>query len=77
MHNYGLAIDAVPLIGGKIIYGNEKNIQDDVERDAWNRYGELGLAAGFEWAGNWKKKREFPHLQEPGVDWRELISVAA
>lgn len=73
LHNYGFALDAVPLIGGKPCWDPEASPE---ATGLWQRYGELGLAAGFEWAGNWPhNKREFPHVQEPGVDWRELIAA--
>lgn len=69
-HNYGLAIDGVVLRGGKPVWGHTSN--EDLSY--WTRYGELAEDVGFKWAGRWRgRSREFPHLQEPGVDWRELI----
>lgn len=68
-HNYGLAIDAVPMWGGKLAWGTT-----GVELELWQRMGLCGEAAGLEWAGRWEKgKREFPHLQYP--DWRQVIKT--
>ena len=35
--------------------------------------GDLADAAGLEWAGHWKNFREFPHCQQSGIRWQELI----
>ncbi len=69
MHNYGLAFDAVPLRGGKPVWQSSK-LED---KALWEQYGELGLEVGLEWAGNWTRFREFPHMQKPESAWRELI----
>ena len=75
LHNYGLALDAVPLLGGKPCWDPEASAEAAL---LWQQYGELGMAAGFEWAGTWPKaKREFPHMQEPKTNWRELIMERA
>jgi len=71
LHNYGLAFDAVPVANGKLIWGNTS----PEERKLWQLYGKLGRKAGLDWAGNWRKFREYPHLQMPNADWRELIVV--
>ena len=57
-HNYRCAVDVVPIRNGKAIW----NAKDPV----WQRIGALGKAAGLEWAGDWKRFREFPHFQYTG-----------
>ena len=70
LHNYGFAFDACPLRDGKPVWGAA--LPEDLE--LWMSYGAIGKDAGMEWAGNWpKSKREFPHMQEPDANWRELI----
>lgn len=69
MHNYGLAFDAVPLRSGKPVWQSTK----PEDKALWKLYGRLGVEVGLEWAGNWTKFREFPHMQEPGTKWRGLI----
>lgn len=62
-HNYGMAMDVVPMLGGKP--------QWDAKHPHWQVYGEEVRKAGLEWAGDWKSFREFPHCQVPS--WREHI----
>lgn len=66
-HNYGLAIDAVPMMHGKP--------QWDAKSWLWGVYGGLCRRSGLEWAGDWKgRKREFPHAQVKGFNWRKAIT---
>ncbi|RMF69429.1 MAG: hypothetical protein D6743_01865 [Calditrichaeota bacterium] len=69
MHNYGLAFDSVPLRHGKPVWQTTK----PEDRALWQRYGRLGVELGLEWAGNWTRFREFPHMQEAGARWQDLI----
>ena len=54
-HNYGLAIDVVPIINKKAVWDNE---------ELWKRIGSIGEIAGFEWGGRWKFVDK-PHFQYP------------
>lgn len=69
LHNYGMALDGCPLLEGKPIWGHTTA----EERALWDTYGELGLTAGLEWAGHWRSFKEFPHFQDPILNWRDLI----
>lgn len=65
-HNYGLAIDIVPIVNGKADW--------DVEHPIWPQLGQLGEAAGLEWAG----APDFPfhelaHFQMP--NWRGVAGI--
>lgn len=55
-----MALDFVPLIGGKPQWRND--------HPAWLQAGEIAESVGLEWAGRWKRFREFPHVQLKG--WR-------
>jgi peptidoglycan L-alanyl-D-glutamate endopeptidase CwlK len=62
MHNFrfngkpaSLAVDVVPLANGKPVW----NAADP----AWQKVGKIGEVAGLEWAGRWKRFREYPHFQ--------------
>lgn len=57
-HNYRCALDVVPLVNGKPAW----NAKDEV----WQTVGKLGKQAGLEWAGDWKKFKEYPHFQYTG-----------
>ena len=61
-HNYRLAYDVVPLRNGKPVWGTSK----PEDAALWKKVGELGVAAGLEWAGHWKTLKEFPHFQWTG-----------
>lgn len=58
LHNYRCAVDVVPIVNGKPTW--------DVKNDVWQKIGKLGVAAGLEWAGNWKRFKEYPHFQYTG-----------
>lgn len=57
-HNYRCAVDVVPLVAGKPRW--------DAKDPIWQKVGRLGKAAGLEWAGDWKRFREFAHFQYTG-----------
>lgn len=61
LHNYGLALDVVPMRGGKPVWG-----QTGADAALWERVGAIAERVGFEWAGRWKRFRELPHLQYTG-----------
>jgi len=60
-HNHRRALDVVPLRLGKPVWGTT-----GTDLSLWLKVGELGEAAGLEWAGRWKRFREFPHFQYTG-----------
>ena len=62
-HNYGLAIDCVPLRAGKALW---------TDKTALTQMGQLGEGAGLEWSGRWTRFKETAHFQHP--DWREQIA---
>lgn len=57
-HNFRVAYDVVPLRAGKPVW--------DAEDPIWKQVGDAGKACGLEWAGDWKKSKEFPHFQLTG-----------
>lgn len=72
-HQYACALDVVPLRHGKLVWGTSGNgIDEDPTDDdtddleLWQRVGAIGEACGLEWAGRWKRMREFPHFQYTG-----------
>jgi peptidoglycan L-alanyl-D-glutamate endopeptidase CwlK len=58
LHQHRLALDFVPLRNGKPVWGTQ-----GTDLELWTKAGELAEAFGFEWAGRWKRFREFPHIQ--------------
>lgn len=72
-HNWRVAFDVVPLRNGKPVWGTsgnglDNNPEDDDTDDLelWQSVGAVGRACGLEWAGDWKKFKEFPHFQFTG-----------
>lgn len=57
-HNWRVAFDIVPLVNGKPVWSTKGEALK-----TWLRVGEIGVSLGLEWAGNWKKFKEFPHFQ--------------
>lgn len=57
-HNVRRAVDIVPLRNGKPVWGTQ-----GVDLILWRQIGEIGEAHGLEWAGRWRKFREYPHFQ--------------
>ncbi len=61
MHNWRVAIDVVPLRAGKPVWATT-----GPDAQLWLRIGQLGESVGLEWAGRWKKFREYAHFQYTG-----------
>ena len=57
-HNFRCAVDVVPIVAGKPRW--------DVKDEVWQKIGKLGKAQGLEWAGDWKRFKEYPHFQYTG-----------
>ncbi len=54
-HPCSLAFDCVPIVSGKAVW--------DAKDPIWQKVGEIGESCGLEWAGRWKRFKEFPHFQ--------------
>lgn len=62
LHQYKVAYDCVPVVNGKPVWGTN-TVKDN---ELWQLVGKLGKQCGLEWAGDWKKFREYPHFQYTG-----------
>lgn len=72
-HNHRVAFDIVGLRNGIAIWGTkgdgiDNNPADDHADDLelWQTMGEIGKLCGLEWAGDWKRFKEYPHFQFTG-----------
>ncbi len=54
LHNYGVAFDAVFMVGGKPSWA---------EKHPWTLLGETAEAIGLEWGGRWTSFKDRPHMQ--------------
>lgn len=61
LHQYRVAYDVVPMRDGKPVWGTR-----GADGELWQMVGNLGKAAGLEWAGDWAKFKEYPHFQHTG-----------
>ncbi|QUW23861.1 M15 family metallopeptidase [Sporosarcina sp. Marseille-Q4063] len=62
-HNFGLAVDfALQLENGNVIwdieYDGNRNGQSD-----WFEVAEIAKELGFQWGGDWRGFKDYPHLQ--------------
>lgn len=64
-HNYGLAIDIVPIVGNK---------------EDWNanemRFANIGAQYNITWGGNWNGNlKDYDHFENKcGLNWRDLLN---
>ena len=56
-HNWRVAFDFVPIVGGKAIWNDDA---------LWTKCGEIAEGIGLEWAGRWKTFKETAHCQYTG-----------
>ncbi|MFF3099814.1 M15 family metallopeptidase [Viridibacillus arvi] len=62
-HNYGLAFDyAIKNAKGDIEWDIEYDGNHNGESD-WFEVAKLAKELGFEWGGDWRKFKDYPHLQ--------------
>ncbi len=54
-----LAFDGVPLRNGKPVW----NKKTDEDYALWQKYGRIAKSVGLEWAGDWKRFKEYAHCQ--------------
>ena len=65
-HNYGCAIDFCLLINGKESWNVDEN---------WMTVVNIFKSHGFEWGGNWKSIKDYPHLQMRfGLTWQQMLA---
>lgn len=64
VHNYGLAIDY-------FLVSEDGNRSLWVVNDQWRRVAAIAKGMGFEWGGDWRSFRDYPHLQ-----WTGGLSIA-
>lgn len=74
LHNYGVAFDICPTVGGKLIW---------TDNNLFKKIGAIGIGLGLEWGGTWTTFIDLPHFQylagytltnfrENKVDWSKF-----
>jgi len=51
-HNFGTAMDVVPIVDGKADYNTD-----------WNKIATIGKSVGFAWGGDWTSFKDKPHFE--------------
>lgn len=62
-HNYGLAVDFTLLVGGQISWDMKTDWDGDKVAD-WMEVVNIFQKYGWEWGGNWKTLKDYPHFQK-------------
>lgn len=66
MHNYGLAVDFVFVVDGKVSWDDK----------LYRNIGRWATQAGLEWGGNWKSFKDMPHCQLPDLpSYKVLLPI--
>ncbi|WP_254854045.1 peptidoglycan-binding protein [Halobacillus salinus] len=66
VHNYGLAVDFF------LTTYNGSSATWTVNKE-WRRVAAIGKQLGFQWGGDWRSFRDYPHLDlAVGLTWRDL-----
>ena len=67
-HNYGLAVDVVPLVNGQPTW--------NVANAVWQRIGDEGKRAGLNWGGDWQAFQDKPHFELPvGMSVQQCLNI--
>ena len=62
-HNFGLAVDfALQLENGNVIWDTEYDGNGNGQSD-WFEAAEIAKELGFQWGGDWRGFKDYPHLQ--------------
>lgn len=62
-HNYGLAIDfALRLDNGEVVWDIGRDDNENGDPD-WFEVAEIGKELGFDWGGDWRNFKDYPHLE--------------
>lgn len=73
-HNYGLAIDFCILYDGKLSWDLIRDFDHDNVKD-WQEVVNAFEAKGFEWGGEWKSLKDYPHIQKTfGNTWSMCLA---
>jgi len=67
-HNYGLAVDVVPLVYGRPTW--------NVASAVWRAIGDEGKRSGLNWGGDWQAFKDKPHFELPvGLSVQECLRI--
>lgn len=75
-HNYGLALDFAHVIDGKTTSWDIDKDWDGDHKSDWMEVVEIFKRHGWEWGGNWRSIKDYPHFQKTfGRTELQLLSL--
>lgn len=75
VHNYGLAVDIVLMVNGKMVWDAKSDFDGDGKSD-WLEIVTIFKQYGWEWGGDWKFL-DLPHFQKTfGLSVRQMLSLS-
>lgn len=73
LHNYGLAVDFALITPENQVIWDLNYDGNGNSRSDWMEVVEIAKGLGFEWGGDWKHFKDYPHLQmDFGLSLRDL-----
>ncbi|WP_404331280.1 M15 family metallopeptidase [Mesobacillus maritimus] len=73
LHNYGLAVDFALITPEDQVIWDLNYDGNGNSRSDWMEVVEIAKGLGFEWGGDWKHFKDYPHLQmDFGLSLRDL-----
>ncbi len=63
-HDCGCAIDVYPLENSRVVIPNASDSR-------WQAIGQAGKSVGLNWGGDWRRRKDMPHLELP--DYRDKL----
>lgn len=76
IHNYGFAVDICLIIEGKTASWNTAKDWDNDQIADWYECVKIFAKHGWEWGGNWKNFKDFPHFEKRGYNnWKTLAQL--
>lgn len=64
IHNYGLAVDIVLIIDGKVASWDVKKDFDKDAQSDWMEVVQVFKKAGYSWGGDWRTFKDMPHFEK-------------
>lgn len=76
IHNYGLAVDIVLIIDGKVASWDVKKDWDQDKQADWMECVSIFKKHGFKWGGNWISFKDMPHFEMTfDHTWQTLLPL--
>lgn len=72
-HQYGIAVDSALYRNGKLQW----NMQDPWVKRGYFLYGQLAQQAGLEWGGDWRRLKDYVHVEWKAPCRQQIVAMRA